>query len=141
MAADRLIALGGKLSQPHIESVKALKQALPFYCSFANPLDIFEDATPERFKSALQICLCDSKNSGVIVIFTPQGATDAIDLAKVVVAASRQTQKPVLVALTGESDNCREARALLHRNGVPAFRTPEEAVSTFMYMWLYTQNL
>ncbi|MCW4018521.1 MAG: bifunctional acetate--CoA ligase family protein/GNAT family N-acetyltransferase [Candidatus Bathyarchaeota archaeon] len=140
-AADRLIALGGKLSQLSAESIKALKQALPFYCSLANPLDIFEDATPERFRSALQICLCDLNNSGAVVIFTPQGATDAVDLAKVVVAVSGQTQKPVLVALTGENDNCREARALLHKSGVPAFRTPEEAVSTFMYMWRYTQNL
>jgi acetyltransferase len=29
----------------------------------------------------------------------------------------------------------------LRKNGIPSFTTPEEAVSTFMYMWSYAQNL
>jgi acetyltransferase len=30
---------------------------------------------------------------------------------------------------------------MLHRNGVPAFRSPQEAVRTFMNIYAYTQNL
>jgi len=33
------------------------------------------------------------------------------------------------------------ARRVLQKNGIPAFNTPEQAVSTFMYMYSYTQNL
>ncbi len=36
---------------------------------------------------------------------------------------------------------CQEARRTLHRNGVPAFRTPQEAVRTFMNIYTRTQNL
>ena len=38
-------------------------------------------------------------------------------------------------------DDCWKARKLLQKNGVPAFTTPEEAVSTFMYMCNYAKNL
>src|SRR4030067_2108362 len=40
-----------------------------------------------------------------------------------------------------QDDRCREARRILHRAGTPSFTMPEEAVSTFMYMHQYTQNL
>ncbi|MCW4009756.1 MAG: bifunctional acetate--CoA ligase family protein/GNAT family N-acetyltransferase [Candidatus Bathyarchaeota archaeon] len=141
MAADRLIAEGGKLVDLSPQSAEVLAHVLPYYCSVANPLDIFEDASPERFKAALEICLGDSQTSGCIVIFTPQGITEPSALAAVVMELAGKHRKPLLVALTGEENSCREARKLLHSNRVPAFRTPEEAVSTYMYMWRYTQNL
>jgi acetyltransferase len=141
MAADRLIAEGGKLPALSPQSSEALTQALPYFCSVANPLDIFEDAPPDRFRQALEICLGDPNSSGCIVIFTPQGTTEPSALAKVAMDLAKKHRKPLLVALTGEDNNSREARRLLQSNGVPAFRTLEEAVYTFMYMWRYTQNL
>ena len=42
MATDQLIAKGGKLSQLSDETVDALKNILPAYCSTANPIDLFE---------------------------------------------------------------------------------------------------
>jgi acetyltransferase len=141
LAADKLLALEGKLPPLTHDSIQALERVLPSFCSFANPLDLFEDAPPDRFKSALEICLRDPNSSGVIAIFTPQGASDPVDFANVILAVSKQTRKPILVALTGENNGCREARIVLHKGGIPAFRTPEEAVLTFMYMWRYTQNL
>ena len=41
----------------------------------------------------------------------------------------------------GEDPQCQEARRTLHRNGVPAFRSPQEAVRTFMNIYSRTQNL
>jgi acetyltransferase len=114
---------------------------LPPYCSAANPLDVFEDATPERFKQAMEICLNDSNSSGALILYTPQEATDPCVLAQIAIDLAKQTRRTLLIALTGEDDRCCEARRILQRNGIPAFRTPEEAVSTFMYMWTYTQNL
>jgi acetyltransferase len=141
MATDWLIAKGGKLPQLSAESVQGLKRVLPSYCCIANPLDVFEDATHERFRQAMEICLNDPNSSGSLIIFTPHEATDSCTLAQVGVESAKKTKKPLLFALTGEDDRCREARRILQRNGIPAFRTPEEAVSTFMYMWTYTQNL
>lgn len=141
MATDHLIARGGALSILSEDSCQALKEALPYYCIVANPLDVFEDAPPQRFKKSVEICLKDPNSDGTLIIYAPQEITDACAFAQIVVESARHTNKTLLVALTGESSRCQEARRLLRKNSIPAFRTPEEAVSTFMYMWTYTQNL
>ena len=141
MATDHLIAREGNLSKLSNETVQALTNTLPSYCSRANPIDVYEEATPDRFKNVMEICLKDPNSSGFLVIYTPQGATKPVDLANVIVDVAKQTRKTVLTALMSEDDNCREARRILQKNGIPSFATPEEAVSTFMYMYNYTQNL
>ena len=141
MASDCLISREGKLSILSNETVKALSESLPSYCSFANPIDILEEANPTRFQTVLDICLKDSDSNGFLVIYAPQASTDPVALARLAVTASKKTNKPLLVCLIGEDVNCRKARRLLQRHGVPSFATPEQAVSTFMYMYNYTQNL
>ena len=143
MATDTLIARGGSLSRLEEKTVKTLNEILPNYCSKLNPVDILEEATAERFRRVMEICLEDANSNGFLVIYTPQGASDPIQTAEVIVDLSRryaQSGKPILTSLMGEGD-CRRGRVLLRQNGIPAFSTPEEAVSTFMYMWSYTQNL
>jgi acetyltransferase len=141
MAADLLIARGGKLSQLSGETVQALKSILPPYCCIVNPVDVYEEATAERFRNVMEICLKDQNSNGFLVIYTPQGATAPSALAEIIVTLAKQTGKPVLTSLMSEDNRCREARRILRRNGVPSFTTAEEAVSTFMYMYSYAQNL
>ncbi|MBC7131318.1 bifunctional acetate--CoA ligase family protein/GNAT family N-acetyltransferase [Candidatus Bathyarchaeota archaeon] len=140
MAADTLIAKGGKLAKLAEETVKALRTILPHYCHAANPIDILEEASAERFKKVMEICFRDANSDGFLVIYTPQGAADPISTAKAIVEAARKTPKPVLACFIGEGA-CRKARRFLQRKGIPAFSTPEQAASTFMYMYRYTQNL
>jgi acetyltransferase len=141
MATDNLIAKGGKLSQLSTNAVQALKNILPPYCSIANPIDLYEEATTERFRNVMEISLKDPNSNGFLIVYTPQGATKPIALAKTIVELAKQIKKPVLTAFMGEDDRCRKARRMLQGNGVPTFATPEEAVSTFMYMYDYSRNL
>ncbi len=141
MATDHLVARDGKLSKLSSETVQALKSVLPSYCAIANPIDVYEEATPERFRNVMEICLKDVNSSGFLVIYTHQGATKPFDLANVIVDVAKQTRKPVLTVLMSEDESCWKARRILQRNGIPSFTSPEEAVSTFMYMYNYTQNL
>ena len=140
MATDCLIARGGRLAQLSSETVQSLKSVLPHYCCAANPVDILEEATVERFKKVMEICFKDSNSDGFLVIYTPQGAADPVSMVKAIMEAARQTSKPVLASFIGEGI-CRKARQILQKRGIPAFSTPEQAVSTFMYMYSYTQNL
>jgi acetyltransferase len=141
LATDHLIARGGKLAQLTAETVQALKGILPLYCSRANPVDVYEEAASDRFRDVLEICLKDSNSDGFLVLYTPQGATDPLALAQIVVELAKQTKKPILTCLMSQGDRCREARRMLQRAGIPSFTMPEEAVSTFMCMHRYTQNL
>ncbi|MEM3464586.1 MAG: CoA-binding protein, partial [Candidatus Bathyarchaeia archaeon] len=140
MAADCLIARGGHLSQLSNETIQALRNALPSYCRAANPIDILEEATVDRFRTVMEICFKDQNSDGFLIIYTPQGAAKPLTTAKTIIELSKQTTKPVLTSFIGE-DECRKARQLLQKNSIPAFNTPEQAVSTFMYMYSYTQNL
>jgi acetyltransferase len=141
MATDYIISRDGKLSKLSNETVRALKSVLPSYCSIANPIDIYEEATPNRFRNVMEICLKDPNSSGFLVIYTHQGATKPLDLANAIVDLSKHIRKPILTALMSEDESCWKARRILQRNRIPSFTSPEEAVSTFMYMYNYTQNL
>ncbi|MGF3521479.1 MAG: bifunctional acetate--CoA ligase family protein/GNAT family N-acetyltransferase [Candidatus Bathyarchaeia archaeon] len=141
MATDSLVAKGGKLAQFSDETRQALKEALPSYCSISNPLDIYEDATPERFRKAIEICARNPGSDSFLVIYTPQGNTTSSELAQLIVDFAKQTKKTVFTALMSEDSCCLQARRFLRRNGVPAFTAPEEAVATFMYMHEYAKNL
>ncbi len=140
MATDSLVAQGGKLTPLTKETVQALNDVLPTYCSKLNPIDVLEEATTDRLGKVTNICFKDSNSDGFLIIYTPQGASDPVEAAKTIVEASKETTKPILTALMGE-DGCWKARRILRKNGIPAFTAPEQAVSTFMYMWSYAQNL
>ncbi len=141
MATDHLADRGGKISQLSNSTIQNLKNTLPSYCSTVNPVDIFEEATPKRFRAVLDICLKDENSNGFLLIYAPQEAADPIDVAKTVVEMSNQTDKPILASFMSEDNRSREACKLLQSHGIPVFKTPEQAVSTFMYMYSYTQNL
>lgn len=140
MATDFLIDKGGKLSRLSSETLQALKEVLPSYCSILNPIDILEESTVDRFKKVMEICFKDPKSDGFLIIYTPQGEADPVETAKIIVELAENTKKPVLTSLMGE-DDCWKARRILRKKGIPSFTTPEQAVSTFMYMHSYTENL
>lgn len=141
LATDRLIARRGKLALLTPETTQALKTVLPPYCSVTNPIDVYEEATSERFRNVLEICLKDSNTNGFLILYTPQGSTDPLFLAAAIVELAKQANKPVLTSLMSQDDRSREARRTLLKAGIPSFTTPEEAVSTFMNMYRHTQNL
>lgn len=140
MATDHLISKGGRLSPLSSDTISALDEALPFYCSKRNPIDVLEESNTERFERAMKICFQDPESDGFCIIYTPQGAAEPVETARLIAELSKETTKPVLTTFMGE-DDCWKARQLLRKKGIPAFTTPEAAVSTFMYMWGYTQNL
>jgi acetyltransferase len=141
LATDFLVAKGGKLTQLNSGTVEALKRVLPPYCSIANPIDLFEEATPERYRDVLEICLQDNASNGYLIVYTPQGASDPFTLARLTANLTRKTKKPVLFSIMGSDAICRRARKYLQGKGIPVFATPEQAASTFVSMFSYTQNL
>jgi acetyltransferase len=139
--ADAVICTPRKLFDPSPETKKALTRVMPNYGKIANPLIIFEAITPEKFRRVIEICLDDPKSNGALLVLDDQNVPEFLALVKEIVVASKQTRKSLLVVILGENKDCEEARRILHCSSIPAFRTLEEAVSTFAYMCAYTESL
>ena len=82
MAADRAADQGIELATLSEETMAALNGVLPPVWSHANPVDIIGDATPDRYRKAVDICLQDPAVDGAIVILTPQAMTKPAETAR-----------------------------------------------------------
>jgi len=82
MAADALIAKGGKLARLSPATIQALDAVLPPYWSRGDPVDILGDAPAERYRVAVEACFRDENVDGLLIIYTPQGSADPWMLQK-----------------------------------------------------------
>ena len=140
LAADSIITHGGELAKLSEETMRTMDGNLPPFWSHGNPLDILGDADVKRFELAVRTCIADPNVDGLLVIYTPQGTTQPTLIAETVSKIAADRRKPMLTVWMGE-DSVREARDLFHKNDIPTYPTPEEAVKTYMYMYRYRRNL
>lgn len=140
LAADSIVTHGGELARLSDETMQAIDTSLPPFWSHGNPLDILGDADVDRFELAVRACIADPNVDGLLVIYTPQGTTQPTVTAEAVAKIAADRRKPMLTVWMGE-DSVGEARRVFHRNNIPTYPTPEEAVKTYMYMYRYRRNL
>jgi acetyltransferase len=139
MSTDRAEDVGVKMAVLSAESLDALNRALPPHWSHANPVDILGDATSDRYREALDICLKDANVDGVLVILTPQAMTDPAQVAEYIIAGAKAGKKPVLAAWTGGA-RVQQGRNLFANSKVAHFNTPETAVDAFSFLASYSRN-
>jgi len=140
MATDALIAANGVLAELSGESMALLNENLPVYWSHGNPVDVLGDARAKRIAKATQIVLADKGVDAVLVILTPQAMTNPNATAKEISALVASSQKPILAAWLG-GQSMHEADDILVENGIPSYKTPEQAIKAFMTMVAYNRNL
>ncbi len=140
MATDALIAANGILAKLSAETMSQLNENLPAYWSHGNPVDVLGDARAKRIAKATQIVLADKGVDAVLVILTPQAMTNPNGTAKEISALVSSTHKPILAAWLG-GQSMHEADDILVENGIPSYKTPEQAIRAFMTMVAYNRNL
>jgi acetyltransferase len=139
MAADRAADHGIELSSLSEATMAALNDVLPAVWSHANPVDLIGDATPERYRQAVDICLADPGVDGAIVILTPQAMTQPTRVAEAVIESAAKSKKPILTSWMG-GRQVEPARQLFNEARIPDFRTLENAVDAFSYLATYNRN-
>lgn len=139
MAIDRAVDVDVSVASLSAETVHVLDQVLPATWSHNNPVDIIGDATPQRYRDAVRICLEDPGVDGALVILTPQAMTQPLEVATSLVEAAGTFKKPLLACWMGDSQTM-EGRALFARAGIPSFRTPEAAIEAYSYITAYYRN-
>jgi acetyltransferase len=140
LATDALIEAGGQLAELSPETHAKLSEILPAAWSRNNPVDILGDATPDRYKKALEIAAKDPKSDGMLVILTPQDMTDPTITAEALRTMPATEDKPLLASWMG-GPFVRAGEDILNAAGVPTFGYPDTAAKAFAAMWRYAQNL
>jgi acetyltransferase len=140
LATDSLLGNKGKLAKLTSETISQLNKLLPPLWSGANPVDLLEDADIERYRKTIEIIVKDPKVNGLLIIYTPQGPIDHLEVAKAIVVEVKKTRKPVIVTFVGESV-VTEAREYFYEHKIPCYGFPEEAVRTYLHMYSYARNM
>ena len=139
MATDALMVDGGQLAALGAKTLATLDAALPPFWSHANPIDILGDATPERYRLAVEACVKDANVQGILVLLTPQAMTDPTETAGQLQPFSHVPDKPILACWMGGS-TVRPGIELLNTAGIPTFDAPESAIGAFLHMVQYRRN-
>jgi acetyltransferase len=140
LAADTLVARGGRLAQLTSASVAALDGFLPKAWSHGNPIDIQGDADEARFAKAVEVAVADPESDGVLVVLTPQALTNATTTAEALRPFANIHRKPVLASWMGGAE-VDGGRRVLAECGIPVFEYPDTAARAFCYMWQRSSNL
>lgn len=139
MAADYLSRHGHEPAPLDTETVTKLDAILPEYWSRNNPIDILGDASADRMRQVLNICLDAQNFNGVLVILAPQAMTEPMTVAKSLVAAMKGRQYPIFSCWMG-GRSMRQAVEFLNESAIPTFDTPERAVRAFLHMVAFARN-
>jgi acetyltransferase len=140
MATDALIEANGVLAKLSDKTMDALNENLPPFWSHRNPIDVLGDANSKRIEKAAQIVIQDPQIDAVLIILTPQAMTNPTATAKVVGKLAETSNKPILAAWLGGTA-MKDGLKILTDSGVPAYKTPEQAIRAFMIMVAYSRNL
>jgi acetyltransferase len=143
LALDELESRNGKLAQLDEETLSRLSAVLPAGETPGNPLDLRDDATPERYLQVLEILLDTRQLDALMVIHAPSasapGTESARQIIELVARHPRGKHVTLLTNWCGEFSS-QEARRLFSDAGIPTYRTPEGTVTSFMHMVEYRRN-
>ena len=140
MVADALSDYGVEPVSLGPETIRKLDEILPHYWSHGNPIDILGDASPERYRKVVQVCLEAPEVNGLLIMLTPQMMTDPAGVANSITAVLQGRHDPVFTSWMGGTD-VEEGRDILNKAGIPTFDSPERAVRAFMDLYHYSVNL
>jgi len=140
VATDMTISSGLNLAKFQEETIEALASHLPATANLHNPVDIIGDAAQDRYENALAAVIRDEGVDGALVILTPQSMTNALGTAEVIVRIAKRSHKPILCCFMGIFDVSLGVK-YLQEQGIPVFRFPEDAATTFGVLYKYSKWL
>ena len=139
MAVDALSASGGHLADLSEATLEQLDAILPSPWLRNNPVDIFSNATRERYERAYKVLAQAPEVDIILVIHAPVATSDSMAAAEGIVSAFKETPCSLLTCWVGEA-TVKQPRELFSREGIATYNTPTTAVQAFMHGIRYRQN-
>jgi acetate---CoA ligase (ADP-forming) len=132
VAADAARAAGLTMEAPSEPLRQRLAAGLPAAAGLGNPVDLVGDADARRYSHALHTLGSESADA-MLVLLTPQAATDAASIARTIAGVTRGWPIPVVAAFVGGARVAPGVRAL-EEAGIPCYAFPEPSVKTLAGM-------
>jgi acetyltransferase len=133
---DALNAVGIKAAKLNNNIANELEKALPKECKIQNPLDLLGDATPERYKEALEIV--SKLNKPIVVIVSPQKTFMPIETAKEISEIRLQNHDLPIFPLFLGGLRVEKAKRFLREHGLPDYSYPHEAAHIIKKLYEYS---
>ncbi len=137
LTADASERQGLHLPSLERDTVERLRQILPPYASFYNPVDVLGDADAERYEKVLSLLLKEKDINALIVILSTTATIDPQEAARRLAALAPQAKGTSLVTCFLGSETSATASGILLKAQIPNFEYPEKAVSCLAKMWHY----
>jgi len=138
LAGDALQYGGGTQARLGDDTVARLRELVPEW-SGSGPLNLRGDAPPERYRDAVEVLLKDPDVNAVLMIHAPNAVVDPAEVASALAPLARPSSRNVLACWLG-GQGVTQARTIAAEAGMPAYRTPEEAVNGFLQIVNYRHN-
>ncbi len=119
-------------------TVDKLKEILPPFAAFYNPVDVIGDAKADRIAGAMDIVLQEERVHSLLVLVCPTARTGVTDVARAIIATAKMHEKPVFACLMG-GPAVREGRDILVSAGIPCYDFPEPAIKAIEAMSRYRE--
>ncbi|MBL0717506.1 MAG: bifunctional acetate--CoA ligase family protein/GNAT family N-acetyltransferase [Desulfosarcina sp.] len=140
MAADALADYGVEPVHLLPETAQKLEAILPSYWNCGNPIDILGDASAQRYKKVVEICLNAREINGLLIMLSPVAQINPANIAESIIEALGENNFPVITSWIGGVD-VEAGRKIFNKAGIPTFDTPERAIRAFMDLDLYVKNI
>ncbi|WP_211225354.1 acetate--CoA ligase family protein [Maridesulfovibrio zosterae] len=118
------------------DTIGELQRMLPGYASLYNPVDLLSSADADSYSRAVRIVGHDMAVNSLLVIIAPSAKLDFSEVARSVVGAVSEINKPVFCCLMGRK-NSEEAREIFASAGIPVYDFPKQAVRAMDIMRRY----
>lgn len=126
LAADALDFNGLTLAALSPETQARLKAVTPAGTQLFNPVDMLGGPRAEMFYDALKILADAPEVDMLLAMFVPQAITPVDDVARNIVKAAAEIDKPLLACMVGGA-SLTETVHILNGGGVPYYQDPTRA--------------
>lgn len=129
MMADLCEANNINMAQLSHDTKEKIKNIIPTFGSALNPIDITLQALNNKhlLKDTINV-LVESEDCDIVVISTTLGGELGERICKDIVEIDQQTDKPIIVNLTGRKDIVGKGLTVLQDAGIPVYETPTQTI-------------
>ena len=139
LAASAAARAGVRLCGLQDSTLQALQALLAQPASPGAPLRLRGNAAPDEVLQALQLLAADAAQPALLLVHAPSVAVPSAQVARALLPLAQLSPPRLMGCWLGHAA-VTEARRVFQQSGIPAYATPDEAVSAFAMLVAYRRN-